>query len=191
MPEKYDIEAVVTRQMAKNLQQEGKKHLPRQEKPVEEVKCIFEPKKKDFEEAPQVKDYRPKELVSNALMAQFPAKNQDLRMIFEKLGVNSNTKSEKSTKPTKSSKDKEVTMEYLSSVLRGNCDVHKRFPVISIEWGKAMSSRPWRKRTYGFYDIIHPRDIASDQKKILSAIVLLTKKCLLPAFQTYDNIQIV
>uniref|UniRef100_A0A915KVG0 Uncharacterized protein n=1 Tax=Romanomermis culicivorax TaxID=13658 RepID=A0A915KVG0_ROMCU len=59
MSEKYDIEAIVTRQIAKNLQQGGKEHPPRQEKPLEEVKPVFEPKKKEFEEAPQVEDYRP------------------------------------------------------------------------------------------------------------------------------------
>uniref|UniRef100_A0A915KM25 Uncharacterized protein n=1 Tax=Romanomermis culicivorax TaxID=13658 RepID=A0A915KM25_ROMCU len=65
--------------MAKNLQQGEKVHPPRQEKPVEEVKLIFEPKEKEFEEAPQVEDYRPKGLTSNALMAQLQAKDQDLK----------------------------------------------------------------------------------------------------------------
>uniref|UniRef100_A0A915HSI3 Uncharacterized protein n=1 Tax=Romanomermis culicivorax TaxID=13658 RepID=A0A915HSI3_ROMCU len=74
--------------MAKNLQQEGKVRPPGQEKPVEEVKRIFEPKEKEFEEAPQVEDYRPKGLVSNALMAQLQAKDQDLKVIFEKLDYN-------------------------------------------------------------------------------------------------------
>uniref|UniRef100_A0A915JJF0 Uncharacterized protein n=1 Tax=Romanomermis culicivorax TaxID=13658 RepID=A0A915JJF0_ROMCU len=37
------------------------------------------PKKKELEEAPQLKDYRPKGLVSNALTAQLQAKDQDLR----------------------------------------------------------------------------------------------------------------
>uniref|UniRef100_A0A915HNS7 Uncharacterized protein n=1 Tax=Romanomermis culicivorax TaxID=13658 RepID=A0A915HNS7_ROMCU len=71
-----------------------KRTPPGQEKPVEEVKHIFEPKEKEFEEAPQVEDYRPKGLASNALMAQLQAKDQDLRVIFKKLGVNSNTKSQ-------------------------------------------------------------------------------------------------
>uniref|UniRef100_A0A915KD44 Uncharacterized protein n=1 Tax=Romanomermis culicivorax TaxID=13658 RepID=A0A915KD44_ROMCU len=62
--------------------QEGKEHPPGQEKPVEEVKCIFEPKEKEYEEAPQVEDYGPKGLVSNALMAHLQAKDQDLRVFI-------------------------------------------------------------------------------------------------------------
>uniref|UniRef100_A0A915I803 Uncharacterized protein n=1 Tax=Romanomermis culicivorax TaxID=13658 RepID=A0A915I803_ROMCU len=36
---------------------------------------------KEFEEAPQVEDYRPKEFVSNALIAQLQAKDKDLKTI--------------------------------------------------------------------------------------------------------------